>query len=100
MLPLYKIAKPSFGGIKYWLQAHDQRSGVRTNTKAQVLERTDQLSGQFMRIDQEKVIQHPYAAGEIVVGYVGAVHRLGKMEDCMIWIRIADQNAAKETPPT
>ena len=94
--PLYKISKPPFFGVKYWLQAHDQMSGLRANTRAQVLDRSDQMVAQGVRIDAEKVIPHLYAAGECVGGYFGNVRGSGKMGVYMIWGRVAGQNAVRE----
>jgi len=96
-MPLYKISKPPFFGAKLFMLAHDQMGGLRANTRAQVLERSDQVVAQGISIDEEKVIPHLYAAGECVGGYVGVERGHGKVGVYGIWGRIAGQNAARET---
>jgi len=95
--PLYSISKPPFFAAKMLMLCHDQMGGLRANTKAQVLDRSEQIVAQGVSIDQEKVIPHLYAAGECVGGYVGAERGHGKIGVYMIWGRIAGQNAAQET---
>ena len=97
-LPLYKVAKPPFFGAKLLVLCHDQMGGLRANSRAQVLDRADQIVAQGVSIDEEKVIPHLYAAGECVGGYVGKERGSGKLGVYMIWGRIAGENAAKETP--
>jgi succinate dehydrogenase/fumarate reductase flavoprotein subunit len=94
--PLYPILKPPFFAAKRRMGAHDQMSGLRANTRAQVLDRSDQVSAQGVRIDQEKVIPRLYAAGECVGGYFGTNRGSGKLGVYMIWGRIAGQNSARE----
>ena len=96
-MPMYKIVKPPFFGVKLLVLAHDQMAGLRANTRAQVLERSNQIANQFTPIDDEPVIPHLYAAGECVGGYYGTTRGHGKVGVCGIWGRIAGQNAAKET---
>ncbi|MBI4469714.1 MAG: FAD-binding protein [Acidobacteria bacterium] len=85
-----------FFGAKMLILAHDQMAGLRANTKAQVLNRNDQGVAEGVRIDDEQIIPHLYAAGECVGGYYGAVRGHGKVGVIGIWGRIAGQNAAKE----
>ncbi|TWH56637.1 secreted protein [Desulfitobacterium sp. LBE] len=100
---LFKIAKPPFYGLKASLIRHTQRNGVRVNTKSQVIEQADQLAGysgkavdESISIDQEKVIPHLYAAGELgnVMGWRRPHGSLGNYATVA---RIAGENAAKES---
>lgn len=51
-----------------------------------------------LRLDDQEVIPHLYAAGECVGGYVGCDRGHGKISMYMVFGRIAGQNAAAETP--
>ncbi len=96
--PLFKIAKPPFYAVKASLIRHTQRNGLRVNTKSQVLEQSDQKDGaKPVSIDQEKVIPHLYAAGELgnALGWRRVHNSLGHYTTAA---RIAGQNAAKESP--
>lgn len=103
-MPLYKIAKPPFYALKASLIRHTQRNGLRVNTKSQVIEQSDQMTGYSgkaidgsISIDQEKVIPHLYAAGELgnIMGWRRPHGSLGNYATAA---RIAGENAAKETP--
>ncbi|MGI6209111.1 MAG: FAD-dependent oxidoreductase [Anaerolineae bacterium] len=96
--PLYRLQKPPFFAAKLLMLAHDQMGGLRTNTKAQVLEAKNLLAGGNLRIDEEPVIPRLYAAGECVGGYVGAERGHGKISVYMVFGRIAGQIAAQEEP--
>lgn len=96
--PVNKIAKPPFYIARLGMFAHNQRGGIRTNTRAQVLERAEQLTGKGVPIDQEKTIPHLYAAGECVGGYFGTKRGPGKISVYMVYGRIAGKNAAAEKP--
>ena len=86
--PLRKSAKPiataPFYGMRLWPKAHHTMGGLQINPKAQVLDLTGEP------------IKGLYAAGEITGGVHGAV-RLGSnaTTDCIVFGRIAGQNAAK-----
>ena len=79
------IAKAPFYGMNLWPKVHHTMGGAQINKKAQVLD----LQG--------NVIPGIYAAGEVTGGVHGAV-RLGSnaTTDCIVFGRIAGQNAAKE----
>ena len=79
------IATPPFYVAKLWPKVHHTMGGLMTNMKAQV-------------INQDfEPIPGLYAAGEIAGGTHGAV-RLGScaITDCVVFGRIAGQEAAKE----
>ncbi|MCX7982967.1 MAG: flavocytochrome c [Syntrophales bacterium] len=69
-------------------KVHHCMGGIRINTKAQAID-----------MFNNKPIAGLYAAGEVTGGVHGAV-RLGSCAtlDCLVFGRIAGQNAAKETP--
>lgn len=103
-MPMSKIATPPFYGLKASLIRHTQRNGVRVNTKSQVIEQSDQMAGYngtstdgSISIDQERVIPHLYAAGELgnVMGWRRPHGSLGNYTTAA---RIAGENVAKETP--
>lgn len=102
--PFNEIAQPPFYGLKASLIRHTQRNGIRVNTKSQVIEQADQIAGyncdavdSSIGIDDEKVIPHLYAAGEL--GNIMGWRRLhGSLANYAIFARIAGENAAKETP--
>ena len=79
------IGKAPYYGMNLWPKVHHTMGGVQINTKAQLLD----LQG--------NVIPGVYAAGEVTGGVHGAV-RLGSnaTTDCLVFGRIAGQNAAKE----
>ena len=103
-MPMYKLATPPFYGAKLSLIRHTQRNGLRVNTKSQVLEQSDQRDGYSgtsidgsISIDDEKVISHLYAAGEIgnALGWRRIHNSVGHYITAS---RIAGENAAAETP--
>ena len=103
-MPMSKIAKPPFYAAKASLIRHTQRNGIRVNTKSQVIEQSDQRDGYSNKaisgsisIDQEKVIPHLYAAGELGDG-MGWRRCHGSLGNYANLARIAAQNAVKETP--
>ena len=81
------IAVPPFYGVRTWPKVHHTMGGVRISDEARVLN----LDGQ--------VIPGFFAAGEVTGGVHGA-SRLGScaITDCLVFGRIAGQNAAKEMP--
>ncbi|MBI2854912.1 MAG: FAD-dependent oxidoreductase [Chloroflexi bacterium] len=96
-LPLYRISKPPFFGVKACMLRHTQPGGLRINTKAQVLDRADQMLTRGISIDQERVIPHLYAAGECA-GFLGWRRTHGKLGHYVTFGRIAGRNAAGEKP--
>ena len=103
-MPMYKIAKPPFYGAKASVIRHTTRHGLRVNTKSQVLERSDQLEGYSgtsidgsISIDDEKVIPHLYAAGE-VANHLGWRRVHNSVGHYITASRIAGENAVEETP--
>jgi flavocytochrome c len=89
---LWKDAKPigtaPFYAMRLMPKVHHCMGGVNINTKAQALD-----------VMTDKPIPGLYAAGEATGGVHGAV-RLGSCAtlDCLIFGRIAGENAAKEKP--
>lgn len=95
--PKGKIEAAPFYGLKASLIRHTQRNGVRVNTKSQVIAQMSYGDDRAAAasIDDEPVIPHLYAAGELgdVMG-----NRLmhGSMGNYAIFARIAGENAALE----
>ncbi len=94
--PYYRLVKPPFFAAKMQFFAHDQMGGLRANTKGQVIELNGMLSGNAVSIEEEPVIPHLYAAGEVVGGYVGAERGHGKISIYMTHARIVGRAAAAE----
>jgi succinate dehydrogenase/fumarate reductase flavoprotein subunit len=97
--PMRRIATAPFYGLKASLIRHTQRNGARVNTKSQVIAALQPGDGvvPLASINDEKVIPHLYAAGELgnIMGYRRPHGSLGNYA---IFARIAGENAAKETP--
>ena len=87
-----------FCAVKMQFFAHDQMGGLVANTKAQVCKRSEHVGPDPVKLDDQEVIPHLYAAGECVGGYVGCDRGHGKISMYMVFGRIAGQNAAAETP--
>jgi flavocytochrome c len=81
------IVKPPFYACRVWPKVHHTMGGIQINTHAQVI-----------GLDQNP-IEGLYAAGEVCGGVHGA-SRLGSCAviDCLIFGRIAGQNASSEEP--
>ena len=79
------IFTPPYYCIRTWPKVHHTMGGVQINQKAQIID-----------INQQP-IPHLYAAGEVTGGIHGAC-RLGScaVTDCLVFGRIAGQNAASE----
>ncbi|MEF9876508.1 MAG: FAD-dependent oxidoreductase [Gordonibacter sp.] len=97
--PLNKIATPPFYGAKASLIRHTQRNGVRVNTKSQVLDGWSAIENPLepvASIDDEPVIPHLYAAGELgnALGWRRVHNSLGHYATAARW---AGANAAKAT---
>ncbi len=96
LMPFNKISKPPFYAAKAMGLRHTQRNGLRINSKAQVVQCSDCWDGAEPRsIDQEKVIPHLYAAGE-VAGFLGWRRPHGTLGPYTIMGRFAGKNAAAE----
>jgi flavocytochrome c len=80
------LAHPPYYGIRLWPKVHYTMGGIHINPRAQVIGLT------------RKPIRGLYAAGEVVGGVHGA-SRLGScaITDCLIFGRIAGQNAATDS---
>jgi len=103
-MPMFKVTQPPFYAAKASLIRHTQRNGLRVNTKSQVIEQADQIDGYSgtaidgsISIDDEKVIPHLYAAGEIgnMLGWRRIHNSVAHYITASL---IAGENAAKETP--
>ena len=81
------IVEPPFYAIRVWPKVHYTMGGIQINAKAQVISLNHQT------------IKGLYAAGEVTGGTHGA-SRLAScsIADCLIFGRIAGQNAADEEP--
>jgi succinate dehydrogenase/fumarate reductase flavoprotein subunit len=96
--PLSRIETAPFYGFKASMIRHTQRNGARVNTKSQVIALLEDPTAvtAWTSIDDEPVIPHLYAAGELgnVMGY-RRMH--GSLGNYALFARIAGENAAKET---
>jgi flavocytochrome c len=79
------LTHPPFYAIRVWPKVHHTMGGIQINSKAQVLDLV------------QRPIRGLYAAGEVVGGVHGAC-RLGSCSivDCLVFGRIAGQNASME----
>ena len=78
-----------FCAVKMQFFAHDQMGGLVANTKAQVCKRSEHVGPDPVKLDDQEVIPHLYAAGECVGGYVGCDRGHGKISMYMVFGRIA-----------
>jgi len=100
--PKVQIQTPPYYAAKWCVLRHTQRNGIRVNSRAQVI---DQIASQWgadqgvgympLSIDQEPVIPHLYAAGEVAAIY-GQRRFHNTLYGYGIFGRIAGQNAAAE----
>lgn len=98
--PLSKIENPPFYGFKASLIRHTQRNGLRVNTKSQVIDgwaQIDDIHEPVASIDDEPVIPHLYAAGELgnALGWRRVHNSLGHYTTCA---RNAGDFAVQEEP--
>ena len=79
------LDNPPYFCVRLWPKVHYTMGGILINSKAQVIDLTNQPMKGF------------YAAGEVTGGVHGAC-RLGScaIADCLVFGRIAGKNAAKE----
>jgi succinate dehydrogenase/fumarate reductase flavoprotein subunit len=99
-VPYTPIAKPPFFAAKMAPMTHDQSSGIRVNTKMQVIDQMFQAgdsTSPSVAIDEEGVIPHLYAAGEISNGLFGTSRGHGKMGAYVVLGRVAGKAAVEET---
>lgn len=93
---------PPYLAAKLVLGSGDQCNGVRVNTKMQVIDCLQELNQPpgmaTVSIDNETVIPHLYAAGELAGGFYGAARGHGKVGSYIVVGRVAGTNAAAETP--
>ena len=101
-VPYTPIAKPPFYGAKMWPLFADQSSGIRVNTKMQVIDHAfhvvDSGASESVPIDKEQVIQHLYGAGEFTGGSFGVSRAHGKLGSYIVQGRVAGKAAAAEAP--
>lgn len=98
--PMNAIKTGPFYAARIMFGTHDQSAGMRVNSKMQVLDQTLQAeagSGPSVARDEERVIPHLYAAGEVNGGLFGADRGSGKMGSYLIQGRFAGKNAVKES---
>lgn len=98
--PLYPLKTAPFYAARNMLITHDQCAGMRVNSKMQVIDQTMQAetgTGPSVALDEERVIPHLYAAGEVTGGLFGADRGSGKMGSYLIQGRFAGKNAVKES---
>jgi len=81
------VENPPFYAIRLWPKIHHCMGGIQINKKGQVINLA------------QKPIKGFYGAGEVTGGVHGAV-RLGSnaITDCVVFGRIAGQNASQEEP--
>jgi len=112
-MPMYRISEPPFFAAKFNVIRHTGYGGLRINSKAQVLERSewsfddsavtpDELLAENCRaeyaknVNEEKAIPHLYAIGEAAANTGWRrYHRQQGLH--VVWGRIAGKNAAAET---
>ena len=99
-IPYLPIATPPFYAAKYAPLYADQSSGMRVNTKMQLIDQAFQTveSGESasVAIAQEPVIPRLYGAGEFTGGTFGAARAHGKIGSYIVQGRIAGKAAAVE----
>jgi succinate dehydrogenase/fumarate reductase flavoprotein subunit len=93
--PFSALRTPPFVAAKLCMIRHTTFGGLRVNSKAQVLDRSDLWKGQHVSIDQEKTIPRLYAAGECTA-VTGRRLPHGKLGVFVTFGRIAGKNAAAE----
>jgi flavocytochrome c len=99
-IPYTSIAKPPFYAAKMSPLFADQSSGIRVNTRMQLIDQSFQLvesgASASVPIDSEPVIPHLYGAGEFTGGMFGASRGHGKLGSYIVQGRIAGKFAAAE----
>lgn len=100
--PYTPIVKPPFYAARMSCLLADQSSGMRVNTRMQLIDQAFQMvdrggSGSAA-IDEEAVIPHLYGAGEFTGGSFGASRGHGKLGSYVVQGRVAGKAAAAEKP--
>lgn len=98
--PLYRLKTAPFYAARTMLITHDQCAGMRVNSKLQVIDQTFQSetgTAPSVERDEERIIPHLYAAGEVNGGLFGADRGSGKMGSYLNQGRFAGKNAATES---
>lgn len=100
--PMNPLNTPPYLAAKLLLNGHDQCNGLRVNTKMQVIDCVQELKRPpamaTESIDNEIVIPHLYAVGELAGGFFGAARGHGKIGSYVVNGRVGGMNAAAETP--
>jgi succinate dehydrogenase/fumarate reductase flavoprotein subunit len=98
--PYLPIATPPFYAAKMSPLFADQSSGIRVNTKMQVIDQAFQVvdsgASPSVPIDREAVVPRLYGAGEFTGGMFGAARGHGKLGSYIVQGRVAGQGAAAE----
>jgi hypothetical protein len=101
-IPYTPIAKGPFYAAKMCPLFADQSSGMRVNTRMQLIDQAfqhvDEGETASVAIDQEQVISRLYGAGEFTGGSFGEARGHGKLGSYMVQGRVAGRNAAAEAP--
>jgi succinate dehydrogenase/fumarate reductase flavoprotein subunit len=96
--PFSPISTAPFYAAKFNIIRHTPAGGLRTNSKGQVLDRSQMWDGSSaVSIDAEKVIPHLYAAGE-VAAFVGFRRAHRKTGPIFSMGRICGRQGAAERP--
>lgn len=96
--PFSPIATAPFYAVKLNIIRHTPAGGLRTNSRGQVLDRSHMWDGhEAVSVDDEKVIPHLYAAGE-VAAFVGFRRAHRKTGPILSMGRICGREAATEKP--
>ena len=99
-IPYIPIAKPPFYAAKMSPLFADQSSGMRVNSKMQLIDQAfqhvDSGASASVAIDNEAVIPRLYGAGEFTGGSFGASRGHGKLGSYIVQGRIAGKLAAAE----
>jgi urocanate reductase len=101
-VPYTPIVKPPFYAAKMAPLFADQSSGMRVNTKMQIIDQASLMvetgASESVPIDKEAVIPRLYGAGEFTGGSFGASRGHGKLGSYMVQGRVAGKAAAAEKP--
>ncbi|WP_432837994.1 FAD-dependent oxidoreductase [Dactylosporangium sp. CA-092794] len=96
--PFSPISTAPFYAVKLNIIRHTPSGGLRINSKGQVLDRSHLWDGhEALSIDEEKVIPHLYATGE-VAAFVGFRRAHRKTGPILSMGRISGRAAADEQP--
>lgn len=100
--PYTPIVKPPFYAAKMSPLFADQSSGMRVNSRMQIIDQAFQMvesgASESVAIDREPIIPHLYGAGEFTGGSFGASRGHGKLGSYVVQGRVAGKAAAAEKP--